>query len=178
MVRVLNLILRCGKIPQHPNKARTIFLPNRAGKEAEFVNELGRGITSIYANKRLCTQLRMQRGASMDWQAYVVIVGARLNSVQQGRSQCSFHSGWNDQIRGKDRKCRAGSMRTETFNHIVQKCHQTHYFRIRRHDSIEHYTSRNLVNMGFSTKIEPVLKTDYGNRKLDIIGKKEQQRTR
>ncbi|GBN17319.1 Retrovirus-related Pol polyprotein from type-2 retrotransposable element R2DM [Araneus ventricosus] len=73
----------------------------------------------------------------------------------------------------KDMYCRAGYPRKETLNHVSQACPRTHVKRIRRHDAIINYIKRALENRGHEVHSKPLYKTSLGNRKPDLIAKKD-----
>lgn len=71
--------------------------------------------------------------------------------------------------RPQNRLCRAGCMRAETLNHVLQQCHRTHGPRIKRHDALVSYVTRALESSSFRTCVEPKIETAMGLRKPDII---------
>ncbi|GBN16315.1 Retrovirus-related Pol polyprotein from type-2 retrotransposable element R2DM [Araneus ventricosus] len=73
----------------------------------------------------------------------------------------------------KDKFCRAGCPRKETLNHISQACPRTHGKRIQRHDAVVSYIRRALENRGHEVISEPLYKTSIGNRKPDLLSKKD-----
>lgn len=48
--------------------------------------------------------------------------------------------------RVRDRACSAGCSVVESANHIIQRCHRTHGFRIERHNAVLHYIARGLLS--------------------------------
>ncbi|CAL7932959.1 unnamed protein product [Xylocopa violacea] len=68
-----------------------------------------------------------------------------------------------------DRRCRAGCTAQETLNHVVQQCHRTHGMRVRRHDAIVAYISRNMKRQGYTVSEEPTFSSEEGTRKPDLV---------
>lgn len=69
----------------------------------------------------------------------------------------------------KDRMCGGGWNAVETLNHILQACHRTHGVRIRRHNTVTKYIARNCRTNGHKVMEEPIIKTQNGNHKPDLI---------
>ncbi|GBN58383.1 Retrovirus-related Pol polyprotein from type-2 retrotransposable element R2DM [Araneus ventricosus] len=72
----------------------------------------------------------------------------------------------------KDKFCRAGCPRKETLNHVSQACPRTHGKRIQRHEAVVNYLKRACENRGFEVTTEPLYKTSVGNRKPDLLARK------
>ncbi|GBN95224.1 Retrovirus-related Pol polyprotein from type-2 retrotransposable element R2DM [Araneus ventricosus] len=72
----------------------------------------------------------------------------------------------------KDKYCRAGCPRKETLNHVSQACPRTYGKRIQRHEAVVNYLKRACENRGFEVTAEPLYKTSVGNRKPDLLAKK------
>lgn len=68
-----------------------------------------------------------------------------------------------------DRRCRAGCEVPETLNHILQQCHRTHNPRVDRHNSAAKYLANKMRSKGYRVWEEPVLRTNEGLRKPDIV---------
>ncbi|GBN87462.1 Retrovirus-related Pol polyprotein from type-2 retrotransposable element R2DM [Araneus ventricosus] len=73
----------------------------------------------------------------------------------------------------KDKYYRAGCPRTETLNHVSQACPRTHGKRIQRHEAVINHIKRACENRGFEVTAEPLYKTQVGNRKPDLLAKKD-----
>ncbi|KAK2575343.1 hypothetical protein KPH14_012766 [Odynerus spinipes] len=69
----------------------------------------------------------------------------------------------------RDRRCRAGCLRIENMNHILQACHRTHNERIRRHNAVVSFVGRNLARAGYIVRYEPPYPTEEGVRKPDVV---------
>jgi len=67
------------------------------------------------------------------------------------------------------RYCRAGCNQVETNQHVIQTCERSHGARIVRHDRVVQCISSELRKKGYTTEVEPILETDGGNRKPDIL---------
>ncbi|GBN96150.1 Retrovirus-related Pol polyprotein from type-2 retrotransposable element R2DM [Araneus ventricosus] len=72
----------------------------------------------------------------------------------------------------KDKYCQAGCPRKETLNHVSQACPRTHGKRIQRHEAVVNYLKRACQNWGFEVTTEPLYKTSAGNRKPDLLARK------
>lgn len=68
-----------------------------------------------------------------------------------------------------DRRCRAGCTAQETLNHVLQHCHRTHAWRIRRHDAVLNYMERRIHSGGYTIYKEPHYHTAQGLRKPDMV---------
>lgn len=71
--------------------------------------------------------------------------------------------------RTENRHCRAGCLAMETLNHVLQVCHRTHAYRIKRHNAILSYMERRIKSNGYTIHREPHYKTTSGLRKLNIV---------
>lgn len=71
--------------------------------------------------------------------------------------------------RRKERLCRAGCLNPETLNHVLQNCHRTHDIRIKRHNAITSYLTRNLRKQEFDVFEEPHLRVNDELRKPDLV---------
>jgi len=65
--------------------------------------------------------------------------------------------------------CRAGCNVTETAAHVIQQCHRTHGGRVKRHDAVANTAAAALRSAGWTVEQEPVLDTDEGRRKPDLV---------
>ncbi|KAK7870238.1 hypothetical protein R5R35_003507 [Gryllus longicercus] len=74
---------------------------------------------------------------------------------------------------GRDVKCRAGCLETETAAHVIQNCHRTHGGMVRRHNTVCHVLAAGLRRKGWSVDEEPLIPTREGNRKPDLVCCKE-----
>jgi hypothetical protein len=73
------------------------------------------------------------------------------------------------------RDCRAGCQVPETNAHVFQRCWRTHGARIRRHDKVVSMLAKSLTKLGYKTVLEPVIRTEEGARKPDIVAMKDGQ---
>ncbi|GBN95220.1 Retrovirus-related Pol polyprotein from type-2 retrotransposable element R2DM [Araneus ventricosus] len=73
----------------------------------------------------------------------------------------------------KDKFCRAGCPHKETLNHVSQACPRTHGKRIQRHDAVVNYIRRALENRRHEVISVPLYKTSMGNRKPNLLAKKD-----
>lgn len=73
----------------------------------------------------------------------------------------------------RSRTCRAGCGVPETNAHVSQACWRTNGARIRRHDQVVSDLTKSLVKLGYSVTNEPLIPTDVGFRKPDIIAVKD-----
>lgn len=71
--------------------------------------------------------------------------------------------------RRSDRMCRGGCNEPETLNHVLQKCHRTHQWRIKRHDAIQNYILRGVRSKFTKVKIEPHYHPATGLQKPDVV---------
>ena len=69
----------------------------------------------------------------------------------------------------ESRLCRAGCVKAETLNHVLQTCPRTRSSRIIRHNSVVKYMKKELVRRGFHVYTEPHIHTVEGLRKPDLI---------
>lgn len=72
-----------------------------------------------------------------------------------------------------DVMCRAGCRVTETTAHVIQGCHRTHGGRILRHNAVCKVLASGLRDKGWVVREEPILRTQQGLRKPDIVAVKE-----
>jgi hypothetical protein len=70
------------------------------------------------------------------------------------------------------KNCRHRCNAVETLDHMAQRCPATHRTRINRHDAIVKLVQNRLENKGFDVQKEPVIRTNAGTRKPDLVAKK------
>ena len=65
--------------------------------------------------------------------------------------------------------CNAGCNSRASLSHIAQACVRTHFNRVKRHDALVKFLDDRLQQLGFSTIIEPKIRTPAGLRKPDLV---------
>ena len=75
--------------------------------------------------------------------------------------------------RYQDRFCRAGCRVPETLNHILQKCGRTNGPRIDRHNNVAKFVARRMKDKGYNVVEEQIFPTRNGNRKPDLVCRKD-----
>ncbi|KAK7788246.1 hypothetical protein R5R35_001099 [Gryllus longicercus] len=74
----------------------------------------------------------------------------------------------------RDVRCRAGCQETETAAHVVQNCHRTHGGRVKRHDAVCRVLAAGLRRGGWCVEEEPIVPTREGDRKPDLVCRKDE----
>ena len=73
---------------------------------------------------------------------------------------------------GQDTTCDACGRR-ETLGHILQVCPRSWGERIHRHDKVSELLKKMVLKRSFNVSVEPVIKTDLGVRKPDLVISKD-----
>jgi hypothetical protein len=69
--------------------------------------------------------------------------------------------------------CDAGCNARETLGHMVQSCARTHDLRVQRHDRLNLYLMDRCALLGYQTHLEPIIPTTAGNRRPDVVLRKD-----
>ena len=70
-------------------------------------------------------------------------------------------------------QCDAGCTGPETLANISQTCPRTHGARIKRHDKVAKYAAHRLKTLRFEVEEEKIMATSEGERKPDVIARKD-----